>query len=67
MQTKIAHCDDLTGNSSDATTSPAPVCQPRRTSRSCEVTNRFGSVRTIGQLATQRQEPELGREWRVQP
>ena len=58
MQTKIAHCDDLTGSSSDATTSPVPVFQPRRTSRSCEVTNRFGSVRTIAQFAAERQEPE---------
>jgi hypothetical protein len=35
-----------------------PVFQPRRTSRSCEVTNRFGSVRTIAQFAAERQEPE---------
>jgi predicted ATPase len=58
MQTKIAHCDDLIGSSSDATTSPVPVFQLRRTSRSCEVTNRFGSVRTIAQLAAGREAPE---------
>src|SRR4029453_4298999 len=57
MQTKIAHCDDLTGSSSDATTSPVPVFQPRPTSRSCEVTNRFGSVQTIAQLPAQRRDP----------